>query len=233
MAGLNASDTETEQRWGEETCIILPTSKVLIIFTFIKFTTWAFKVSKTLVIKDQGGQGVGSRFPNAAVHPTGLWLPLIPFSSIQWSSLLGHQSRGRIWSLPLSTPHLLAPPEIIFLQLLLPYAFHPALHTQPGPWGSGLLWSQSLKDTPPLKVPRRALKILQNWALLLLSLCLFCSGDTKLPARNDWPGPSPAQGIRTLSTPMWLFLPSFHFFLGFILLSEEFQMSTPPCSLVT
>lgn len=156
MAGLNASDTETEQRWWGETCIMLPTSKVLIIFTFIKFTTWAFKVSKTLVIKDQWGQGVGSRFPNAAVHPTGLLLPLIPFSSIQWSSLLGHQSRGRIWSLPLSTPHLLAPPERIFLQLLLLYAFHPALHTQPGPWGSGLLWSQSSKDTPPPQSPEKS-----------------------------------------------------------------------------
>lgn len=39
--------------------IMLPTSKVLIIFMFIKFITWAFKVSKTLLIKDQvPGSGV-------------------------------------------------------------------------------------------------------------------------------------------------------------------------------
>lgn len=151
MAGLNASDTETERgrgggdTGGGHTWIMLPTSKVLIIFTFIKLITWAFKVSKT----PGRFQGVGSCFRDAAVYPTVLLLPLIPFPSIQWSSLLGHQSRGRIWSLPLSTPHLLAPPERIFLQLLLPYPFHPALPPQPGPWGSELLWSQSSKDTPP------------------------------------------------------------------------------------
>lgn len=38
---------------------MLLTSKVLIIFTFIKFITWAFKVTKTLLIKDQvPGSGI-------------------------------------------------------------------------------------------------------------------------------------------------------------------------------
>ena len=144
-------------------CIMLPTSKVLIIFTFIKFITWAFKVSKTLLIKDQvPGSGVLLSRCSRSPHCTVTSIHSLLIYSV--NQLAQHHNRGRIWSLPLSTPHLLASPERIFLQLLLPYPFHPALHTQPGPSASGLLlWSQSSKDTSPLlKVPRRALQILHN-----------------------------------------------------------------------
>lgn len=123
-----------------EMCIMLPTSKVLIIFTFIKFITWAFKVSKTLLIKDQvPGSGVllsrCSRPPHCTVTSVH---SLLIYSVNQ----LAQPSQQR-QNLVTATVYTTSPPAAAAFPSCSP-------HTA-GPSGSGLLLgSQSSKDTSPL-----------------------------------------------------------------------------------
>lgn len=67
----------------------------------------------------------------------------------------------------------------------------------------------------------------------------FPSACSAQETQNFLPGPYPHPGSQKALVPlhrtlnMWLFLPSFNFFLRFIFLSEEFQMPSIPRSLVT
>lgn len=190
---MRGSDTETEQRRGRErhggrgghTCIMLPTSKVLIIFTFIKLITWAFKVSKTLVIKDQGGSREwGLVFGMQLSTPLYCYFRSFPFhlfSEAACSAIRAEAESGHSHCLHISLHH-----QREYSSSCCCLTLSILLSTLSRGHGDQDFSGHSLPKTPhPTKVLRRALKILQNWALLLLSFCLFCSGDTKLPARND------------------------------------------------